>query len=149
MTIAALEQPGGALASPFQASPTALTSYLTAVFPGALIAPCVVALFASNLLPSVPVSLGAAAGVLGWIGTANLVHLLWVSWADRAALLVVGLSAAIGTCLGMLVWASLGDVGDGRKEDLNSQGQGQDLPLLLRQQSSGGHVEGVPARVSA
>lgn len=143
MTIAALEGPGGTLTSPFQASSAALIPHLLAFFPAAVIAPCLMSAVFSHLLPSVPVSLGAASGAMGWIGAATLVQLLWrSSTPGHGGMVTIGLSAAIGTGLAMLVWASLAEGGKGSKED---EGMAQDR--LLPRQSSGGHIEGVPAKV--
>ncbi|GFH11701.1 uncharacterized protein HaLaN_07245 [Haematococcus lacustris] len=100
MLIATLEKPDGALASPIKADLAHVSRQLLALSP-ALMVPCLVAAVAVTCLPSIPLTLGAAAGAMGALGGGHLLtsmlhgvaigRVALLSWAAVGAAVVVWL----------------------------------------------------------
>ncbi|KAJ9522639.1 hypothetical protein QJQ45_019728 [Haematococcus lacustris] len=100
MLIATLEKPDGALASPIKADLAHVSRQLLALSP-ALMVPCLVAAVAVTCLPSIPLTLGAAAGAMGALGGGHLLtsmlhgvaigRVALLSWAVVGAAVVVWL----------------------------------------------------------
>ena len=134
MTIAALEQPGGSLASPFQAAPSALASHLLALLP-ALLVPCLAAAATSNLLQSVPVLLGAGAGAMAWSGAATLLTLASTASPHGLGLGMTAVCGGIGAGLAALAWASVGSAPSGGGGSSGGGGHGKEGASHLGQVS--------------
>ncbi|GAX83798.1 hypothetical protein CEUSTIGMA_g11223.t1 [Chlamydomonas eustigma] len=167
MLVAALEQPGGSLISPFQAAPAAVASHLTGLLP-AWVLPCLVAAATTQLIPSTPVSLGAASGAMTWYSSSSLLSLAFGSTKDLetgSTIRVLGtgmalLCAAAGAGLASLLWAAAQgpppeckDMGDEERNAgiIMKSGGGQEEWLgqacnhMHVMQHTGGHVQGLSA----
>lgn len=103
MSIAKLEQPDGTLASPVNADLPALMSDLLLLVPG-LLAPLAVAGCAAAMLPSLPLTLGATAGVGTWVGLAGLGSALVKHQVPHYVLVVL---AAAGAACAALAWRGM------------------------------------------
>lgn len=104
MMIATLEQPDGHLASPVKADMGLVVHELLKLLPFLLL-PCVVAVGAGVVMPSLPVALGASVGVTVTLGICSLASCLLSM--HPMGLMQITLCAAAGAGSTIFLWRSL------------------------------------------